>query len=162
MLIRDGSGAPAIIEIQATYEPDYLLRVFHAPDDVTEHLARGDDYTQVKKVISINIVYFDLGQGDDYIYRGQSEFYGLHTDHELVLDERQQTFFQRESIARLSPEYYVIKARQFDDVVKNTLDKWIYFLKNDRVSRLRHRQRARSGEKTFPRHVHAEGCICGI
>jgi hypothetical protein len=29
--------------------------------------------------------------------------------------------------------YYIIKLNQFDDVAKNTLDEWIYFLKNEEV-----------------------------
>ena len=69
MLIRDSRGALVIIEVQITSEPDYLLRMLFASSKaVTEHIAEGDEYSQVKKVISINIVYFDLGQGDDYVY----------------------------------------------------------------------------------------------
>ena len=134
MLIRDSRGALVIIEVQTTSEPDYLLRMlFATAKAVTEHIAEGDDYSQVKKVISINIVYFDLGQGDDYVYRGHTTFYGLHTGHELALNERQREFYQRDSIARLYPEYYILKVNQFDDVAKNTLDEWIYFLKNEEI-----------------------------
>ncbi|MBF0231056.1 MAG: hypothetical protein HQK63_15920 [Desulfamplus sp.] len=32
----------------------------------------------MKKAISINIVYFDLGHGEDYIYKGTTDFKGLH------------------------------------------------------------------------------------
>jgi len=134
MLIRDSTGALVIIEVQITSEPDYLLRMLYATAKaVTEHIAEGDDYSEVKKVVSINIVYFDLGQGDDYVYHGQTTFYGLHTGHELALNERQKTFYQRDSIARLYPEYYILKVNQFDDVAKNTLDEWIYFLKNEEI-----------------------------
>jgi len=31
------------------------------------------------------------------------------------------------------PEYYLIKVNQFDDVAKDTLDEWIYFLKNEEI-----------------------------
>ncbi len=134
MLIRDSSGALVIIEVQTTSEPDYLLRMLYATAKVvTEHIASGDDYSQVKKVVSINIVYFDLGQGDDYVYRGHTTFYGMHTGHELALNERQKEFYQRDSIAQLYPEYYILKVNQFDDVAKNTLDEWIYFLKNEEI-----------------------------
>jgi len=134
LLIRDSTGALVIIEVQTTTEPDYLLRMLYATAKViTEHMTLGDEYSQVKKVISINIVYFDLGQGDDYVYRGQTCFHGLHTGHELVLSDKQRSFYQRESIARLYPEYYIIKVNQFDDVAKNTLDEWIYFLKHEEI-----------------------------
>ena len=33
------------------------------------------------------------------------------------------------------PEYYVIKVNQFDDLAKDTLDQWIYYLKNDKIKK---------------------------
>jgi hypothetical protein len=40
----------------------------------------GAGYGEIKKVIAVSIVYFDLGKGEDYIYVGQTKFKGLHTD----------------------------------------------------------------------------------
>ncbi|MEO5378620.1 MAG: DUF4351 domain-containing protein, partial [Magnetococcus sp. DMHC-6] len=57
-------------------------------------------------------------------------FKGLHTQEELALDEGQKALFQRPSVAAIFPEHYLIKVRNFDDVARNTLDEWIYFLKN--------------------------------
>ena len=31
------------------------------------------------------------------------------------------------------PKYYVLKVNNFDDVAKDTLDEWVYFLKNSEV-----------------------------
>jgi predicted transposase/invertase (TIGR01784 family) len=134
MLIRNASGALVVIEVQTTSEPDYLLRMLYASSKIiTEHIDSGETYRNVKKVISVNIVYFDLGQGDDYLYRGFTAFHGLNTGGELLLNERQRAFYQQESIHSLYPEYYIIKVNEFDDVAKNTLDEWIYFLKNDEI-----------------------------
>ena len=134
LLIRNSSGAIIVIEIQTTSEPDYLLRMLYASSKIiTEHIDSGDAYRKVKKVISVNIVYFDLGQGDDYIYRGFTSFQGLNTGGELLLNDRQRAFYQHDSIQSLFPEYYIIKVNQFDDVAKNTLDEWIYFLKNEEI-----------------------------
>ncbi|MCX7114030.1 MAG: hypothetical protein NTX45_28960 [Proteobacteria bacterium] len=33
----------------------------------------------------------------------------------------------------LYPEYYLIKINRFDDIAKDTLDEWIYFLKNGEI-----------------------------
>ena len=35
--------------------------------------------------------------------------------------------------AQIFPEYYVIKVNQFDDIAKDTLDQWIYYLKNNEI-----------------------------
>ena len=54
----------------------------------------GDKYEQVIKVYSINIVYFELGQGDDYIYKGESSFKGLHTHSDLELSKKQKQLYK--------------------------------------------------------------------
>ena len=41
--------------------------------------------------------------------------------------------FQKESIESLYPEYYLIKINRFNDIAKDTLDEWVYFLKNEEI-----------------------------
>jgi len=100
---------------------------------LTENLGLGQPYADIKKVISINIVYFDLGQGKDYIYKGTTTFEGLHEKDVLQLSTKQKETFTKQNIADIFPEYYLIKVNQFNDVAKDTLDEWIYFLKNSEV-----------------------------
>ena len=33
----------------------------------------------------------------------------------------------------LFPEYYLIKVNKFDDIARNTLDEWVFFLKNGEI-----------------------------
>jgi hypothetical protein len=54
---------------------------------VIEHIPQGYAYSKIKKVISINILYFDFGDGDDYIYKGTTNFEGIHTHNKLYLNE---------------------------------------------------------------------------
>ena len=123
-----------IIEVQFEQELDYLQRIlFGTSKVIVEHLKQSASYDQVSKVISVNILYFDLGRGDDYIYRGCTQFTGLHTGHLLELSDRQQTAFNKTSVGQIFPEYYLIKVNQFNDVAKDTLDEWIYFLKNETI-----------------------------
>ena len=39
----------------------------------------------------------------------------------------------KENICNIFPEYYLIKINNFDNVAKNTLDEWVYFLKNSEI-----------------------------
>jgi len=80
-----------------------------------------------KKIISINIFYFDLGQGDDYIYHGTTKFEGIHKHDILKFSKDQEILYNTESISKIYPEYYVIKINQFNDIAKNTFDESIYF-----------------------------------
>ena len=102
---------------------------------ITEHISTGDKWTSVKKVISINIVYFDLGRGEDYIYKGTTTFSGLYKKDELQLSDAQKKLFKKEKIRDLFPEMYLIKVNNFDDTAKDTLDEWIYFLKHSEIKK---------------------------
>jgi len=134
ILAEDERKQLIIIELQNNREIDYFQRMlFGVSKAVTEYINLGDEYLKVRKVYSVNIVYFDLGQGNDYIYHGLTHFTGMHTHEELMLSARQQQFFLRPSAGELFPEYYVIKVNQFNDVAKDTLDEWVFYLKNGNI-----------------------------
>jgi len=132
--VIDGDKKIIIIEIQYSRELDYLQRIlFASAKTITEHLPKGAAYSEVSKVISINILYFNFGKGDDYIYHGTTRFIGLHNHSELQLSEEQKRLYSSEKIADIYPEYYLIEIRNFNDIAKDTLDEWIYFLKNETI-----------------------------
>ncbi len=134
VLTKNSKNELVIIEIQNTYEIDYFHRMaYGASKALSEHLSLGQPYSEIKKVISINIVYFDLGQGKDYIYKGKTTFEGLHQKDTLQLSVQQKQTFIKTEVSDIFPEYYIIKVNQFNDVAKDTLDEWIYFLKNSEV-----------------------------
>jgi predicted transposase/invertase (TIGR01784 family) len=132
--VTDSEKRILIIEIQYSRELDYLQRILFASSKViSEHLPKGAAYSEVSKVISINILYFDFGKGDDYIYHGITHFIGLHNNSELQLSAEQKRLYKSEKIADIYPEYYLIEIRNFIDIAKDTLDEWIYFLKNETI-----------------------------
>ena len=134
ILTQNARGELVIIEVQNTYEIDYFHRMAYGTSKaLTENLGLGQPYSEIKKVISVNIVYFDLGQGEDYVYKGTTHFEGLHQKDILQLSSRQQDTFKKQSPSDIFPEYYLIKVNQFDDLAKDTLDEWVYFLKNSEV-----------------------------
>ena len=134
ILTQNSKNELIIIEIQNTYEIDYLQRMaYGASKALTENLSLGQAYSEIKKVISINIVYFDLGQGQDYVYKGGTIFKGLHQHDTLTLSDKQQIAFSKENISDIFPEYYIIKVNKFNNIAKDTLDEWVYFLKNSEV-----------------------------
>jgi predicted transposase/invertase (TIGR01784 family) len=134
ILVENRKGELVIVEIQNTREADYFQRMLYgAAKVIVEHIAEGQPYSKVKKVYSVNIVYFDLGQGDDYVYHGTTTFVGIHSNHELELSEKQKELFKKTSVSDLYPEYYVIKTNRFNEVARDTLDEWIYFLKTAEI-----------------------------
>ncbi|MEO1517535.1 MAG: Rpn family recombination-promoting nuclease/putative transposase [Bacteroidota bacterium] len=134
LLVKNSKKELIIIEIQNPHELDYFLRIlFGIAKAITEYLKEDDPYSEIKKIISINIIYFNLGQGTDYIYKGTTQFKGIHKNDELQLSPSQKRLFGKQTIADLYPEIYLIKVNQFDDLAKNTLDEWIYFFKNSEI-----------------------------
>ena len=132
--VKDADGKLYIVEVQYSREFDYLQRILYASSKViTEHLPKGEAYSAISKVISVNILHFDLGGGDDYIYHGSTRFIGLHSQKELQLSADQRRLYHVQRPSDLYPEYYLIELRNFNDIARNTLDEWIYFLKNEEI-----------------------------
>jgi predicted transposase/invertase (TIGR01784 family) len=134
MLVKNSKGELIIIEIQNQSEYDYFHRMAYGTSKVlTEYISVGEPYSEIKKVLSINIVYFDLGQGEDYVYHGKTDFYGIHKSDKLKLSEKQMEILGKVEPFQIFPEYYVIKVNQFNDVATNSLDQWIYYFKNNEI-----------------------------
>ena len=111
-----------------------MQRIFYGVSKTAiEEMKETESYAAITKVISISILYFDLGSGTDYIYKGSTRFIGIHNHDLLELNAKQKQLFHKESIEALYPEYYLIKINRFNDIAKDTLDEWVYFLKNEEI-----------------------------
>ena len=134
ILAENDQGELILIEVQNNTEQDYFHRMLYGTAKlITDFLEKGQSYGQVKKVYSVNVVYFSLGQGKDYIYEGKLDFRGRHLEDSLGLSINQQKLFKIQQAYEIFPEYYIIKVNNFNDVAKDTLDVWIYFLKKSRI-----------------------------
>lgn len=134
ILARSTAGKLLLIEVQNNTEQDYFHRMLYGASTlISEYLNRGEPYQNIKKVYSINIVYFALGRGQDYIYQGRQEFRGWHLDDRLELSSTQKELFNLQEIYEIFPEYYLLKVNNFDDKTKDRIDEWIYFLKNSEI-----------------------------
>ena len=139
LLAKDSQGRRVLVEIQNERESDYIERMlFGTSKLVVESIESGQPYRDIPKVISIHILYFNLGQGTDYVYSGTTELRGVHTDEPLVVSERftkpsGEVGFQPKDIW---PEYYVINVERFnkmDEEDLEMLDQWVYLFKESEV-----------------------------
>ncbi len=134
LLVKLAKKEVVIIEIQNDDEYDYFQRILYGVSkSISENLQEGEKYKSVKKVISVSIVYFELGQGNDYIYHGTTNFVGIHKKDKLELTLEQKNLFKKEDLFEVFPEYYILMVDKFDENTKDGLDEWIYFLKTDKV-----------------------------
>ena len=140
ILVENDHGELLIIEMQNSDEVDYFLRMLYGVSKaIIEYISKGEPYSKVRKVYHINIAYFKLGQGLDYVYYGSTEFRGIHRHDLLQLTDEQKEFFVGENrhnandVKDLFPEYYILCVEDFDNVAKSSLDEWIYYLKNNDI-----------------------------
>ena len=56
------------------------------------------------------------------------------TDEIFQLSNHQKKLFNRDSVHQIFPEYYVIWVNKFSGIVRNKIDEWIYFLKNEKIN----------------------------
>jgi hypothetical protein len=134
ILVEADGRELVIVELQYLGQDDYFQRMLYGVSKaVTEHIGKGAPYSEVRKAYSVNIVNFDLGAGDDYVYHGFTNFTGLHTRTELELNAKQRRLYGKTCPGDLYPEYYIIKTGKFDEAAKDTLDEWIFYLKTGKI-----------------------------
>ncbi|WP_217932587.1 Rpn family recombination-promoting nuclease/putative transposase [Bacteroides caecimuris] len=129
MLAENSKGELILIEVQNNNEYAYFQRMlFGTSKLVTEYINRGEGYDKVRKVYSVNIVYFSLGSGKDIVYHGKTEFRGIHQGDVLELTPFQKQTFKVDSVSQLYPEYYILKVNDFNQVARSPLEEWIYYM----------------------------------
>ena len=140
LLIQDKENRKIYIEIQNTRETDYLESLLYCTSKIiVDHQKLGDDFRNISKVISISIMYFNLGFGDDYIYHGTNDFFGLNTNNKLIVKKRVALLESIEPKYRFEeknifPEYYLITVERYKNIIKRKIDEWIYIFKNNEVA----------------------------
>ena len=122
MLAENSKGELILIEVQNNNEYAYFQRMlFGTSKLVTEYINRGEGYDKVRKIYSVNIVYFSLGNG-------KTEFRGIHQHDILELTPFQKQTFKVDTVSQLYPEYYILKVNDFNQIAKSPLEEWIYYL----------------------------------
>ena len=134
VLAEDDKGELYLIEVQNESELAYFQRMlFGTSKLVTEYINRGQNYDHIRKIYSVNIVYFNLGGGTDIVYHGKTEFRGIHNGELLSLSPFQQQKFKVDAVSDLYPEYFILKVNDFNKWSKVPLEQWIYFLNTSEI-----------------------------
>ncbi len=131
---RNSKDEIILVEVQNTRELYYLERILYGvAKAITEHIDLGEIYANVKKVYSISILYFDIGQGNDYLYHGQNTFLGVHTGDCLKVTIKEEGAIIRKLPAEIFPEYFLIRVNEFNKVAVTPLEEWIEYLKTGTI-----------------------------
>ena len=131
---RNSKDEIILVEVQNTRELYYVERILYGvAKAITEHIHLAGIYANVMKVYSISILYFDIGQGNDYLYHGQNTFLGVHTGDCLKVTTKEQGAIIRKLPAEIFPEYFLIRVNEFNKVAVTPLEEWIEYLKTGTI-----------------------------
>jgi predicted transposase/invertase (TIGR01784 family) len=134
LLVENSRNELIIIEVQVKSEHDFFHRIAYGSAKLlSEHFSKGQSYQNIKKIISVNITYFNLGAGSDYLYYGSTNFVGMHTGDTLTMTDAQYEQFGIRDVRTIFPEHYLIRVAKFPDQINEALDEWIYMLKHSEV-----------------------------
>ena len=131
---KNVKGEIIIVEVQLTRQLYFLQRMLYGVSKaITEHIDIGQKYDEVTKVYSINILYFDLGRGSDYLYHGKTVFTGVHTNDLLEVHIKEAEELRMRVPQDIFPEYYIIRVNEFNSVATTPIEEWLDYLKNNRI-----------------------------
>ena len=135
ILVKSQKGELMLIEVQYDDEDDYFHRMVYGISKlISEYIAEGQEYGSIKKAYSINIMYFRLGQGKDYIYEYDGKFVGRKTKDILNPTKHQQKKYDIETVTDIFPKYFILRVGSFkEEKVMDKVDEWMYFLKNSDI-----------------------------
>lgn len=114
---------PVFVRIQNMRELYYRERLLYG-------IPTGNiECTEIREMYCINILYFDIGKGTDYLYHGQNRFIGVHTHDELQVNVKERNAFVTRTPASIFPEYILIRVNEFNNVAVTPLEEWMRYLK---------------------------------
>ena len=134
-------GEHIIVEVQLTKERDFFQRIlFGSVTAINDQIGTGQDYEVIKKVYSVNILYFNFGSGDDYAFHGVTTFRGM-TNENAVLEfnnknERKYMDSERRRITspdEVFPEYFLLIVNRFNEVARTPIEEWMAYLKDGAI-----------------------------
>ena len=129
-------GEIILVEVQLARERPFMQRIlFGTSKAVIEQMRIAQDYDQIKKVYSINVLYFDLGSGDDYCYHGKTIFTGFNDKKSVLQFNSRESEIVSEQASVVSPdeafpEYFLLRVNQFNEVAKTPIEEWMAYLKD--------------------------------
>jgi len=120
---KDGKGREVIIEVQYKKEMDYLERIYYgASKSLIENMQEGYRYKNIKKIISVSIVYWKLLE-KSYVIKSSMKFEDLNSGQAINVKDAENIF----------AEYYFIQPEWFDDNIKTKIDEWVYMFKHSKI-----------------------------
>jgi predicted transposase/invertase (TIGR01784 family) len=133
LVVEDKQGQKYIVEIERQYTDSFIHKAcFNTSRLIVDSISGGQDYTTIKKVFHISLLYFTYGNMKKPLYHGKTIIKEIDNEHpvELHIGDQGGKIYD---LARIFPEFFLISIPLFDDVIKQEIDEWLYLMKNSEV-----------------------------
>ena len=130
LVVEDADGNKYIVEIERAYTPNFMHKAcFNSSRLVIDGIYGNQDYTAIKKVFHISLLYFTTKQMQKPIYHGKTIIHEVDTAHPVDVRIANQGLVMFDS-PNVFPEYFFISVPMFDDVIHGEIDEWLYVMKH--------------------------------
>ncbi|MDR3246034.1 MAG: Rpn family recombination-promoting nuclease/putative transposase [Prevotellaceae bacterium] len=121
------NGEKILVELQNSNTEDFESHFFHVL-----HANIREKHAGMNRVFQLYIVHSEAPvDSEDYIYQSGIVFRNMEDDKEVILPDSSMKYFELSAIWRLTPKTYIVKLNNFNNEIREPLDEWVYYLKNN-------------------------------
>src|ERR1700729_3284137 len=133
VIVEDEAGNKYLVEIDRSYTSMFLHKAcFNTSRLIVDSISANDDYSTIKKVFHINLLYFPFNNMKSPLYHGKTIFHEIDKEHPQNIHLMDMTLNAFDSY-NVFPEYFVISVPMFNDVIKDEMDEWLYMMKHSKI-----------------------------
>ena len=133
LVVEDAEGNKYIVEIERAYTPNFMHKAcFNSSRLVVDGIYGNQDYTTIKKIFHISLLYFSTKEMQKPIYHGKTIIHEVDTKHpvDVTIANEGLVIFNTPNVF---PEYFFISVPMFDDVINSEIDEWLYVMKHSEI-----------------------------
>jgi predicted transposase YdaD len=133
LVVEDAEGNKYIVEIERAYTPNFMHKAcFNSSRLVVDGIYGSQDYTTIKKIFHISLLYFSTKEMQKPIYHGKTIIHEVDTKHpvDVTIANEGLVIFNTPNVF---PEYFFISVPMFDDVINSEIDEWLYVMKHSEI-----------------------------
>nr|WP_231555827.1 PD-(D/E)XK nuclease family transposase [Rickettsia hoogstraalii] len=123
------------MEIDKSYTNLFMHKAcFNSSRLIVDSIYKSEDYTTIKKIFHINLLYFPFAKIKAPLYHGKTIFREVDKKHPMKFslgDMRGKIF----DLCDVFSEYFVISVPLFNDIIRDELDEWLYVVKHSEVKK---------------------------
>ena len=133
LVVQDEDDNKYIVEIEREPTRNFLHKAhFNTSRLVIDSISGNQDYTTIKKVFHISLLYFTPPGMKKPISHGKTIIHEIDTAAPVQMRIANQglVMFEQKNVF---PEYFFISIPQFDDLITQEMDEWLYMMKHAEV-----------------------------